>query len=64
MRASPTRIPGIIPPMKRPPMEIPAVTPRMIMGILGGMIMPMDPAVAITLVAISLPYPFCSSLES
>ena len=41
-------------------MEMLPVMPRMIIGMLGGMMMPMAPAVATTLVARSLPYPFFS----
>ena len=46
MSPPPMRTPGTKPPMNIFPMETPPMTPKMIMGILGGMMTPMEPPAA------------------
>jgi hypothetical protein len=51
MRDMPMRMPGRIPPAKRRPMEAPVRNPKMIMGMDGGMMTPMEPPEACTAAA-------------
>ena len=48
IRATPTSIPGIIPPRNSLPIDTLAATPNTTMGMLGGIITPMVELVAVT----------------
>ena len=54
MRAHPMRIPGAMVATKRSLMETPAVEPKRMSGMLGGIMMPRQPEVEFTAVANSL----------
>ena len=54
IRENPIRIPASIPPANSLTIEVPVINPYMIMGILGGIITPMEPPAACTAAANSL----------
>src|SRR3989339_357800 len=62
MKDTPKSIPGIIPPRKSLPTDIPVMLPNTIIGMLGGMMMPRVPDEAIIAAEKSLLYPHFSML--
>src|SRR5512135_3126300 len=64
MRPQPMRIPGMIPPRNNLTIDTPPMTPKRIIGMLGGIMGPMHPAEVIRAVLFGLSYPSSAMMGS